>query len=54
MLAGVFISAVLGWVFSKQLNLSEFTVAIAAMAAIVITSVLSWDDVLKTKAVGQH
>ncbi|WGE49419.1 anion permease [Actinobacillus equuli] len=49
MLAGVFISAVLGWVFSKQLNLSEFTVAIAAMAAIVITSVLSWDDVLKNK-----
>lgn len=49
-LAVLFVSAVLGWVFSSVLNLSEFTVAIAAMALIILTSVLSWDDVLKNKA----
>ena len=49
-LSVLFISAVLGWVFSGFLHLSEFTVAIAAMALILLTSVLSWDDVLKNKA----
>ncbi|QPB41982.1 anion permease [Rodentibacter haemolyticus] len=49
-LALLFVSAVLGWVFSGVLNLSEFTVAIAAMALIVLTSVLSWEDVLRNKA----
>ncbi len=49
-LSVLFIGAVLGWVFSGFLHLSEFTVAIAAMALILLTSVLSWDDVLKNKA----
>ncbi|MDG2940440.1 anion permease [Bisgaard Taxon 10/6] len=49
-LSVLFIGAVLGWVFSGFLHLSEFTVAIAAMALILLTSVLSWDDVLKNRA----
>lgn len=48
-LAVLFISAILGWIFSGVLHISEFTVAIAAMALIILTSVLSWDDILKNK-----
>lgn len=48
-LAGIFIAAIIGWVFSKPLGVSASTVAICAMATILVTSVLTWDDMLKNK-----
>ncbi|ABR73563.1 anion permease [Actinobacillus succinogenes] len=48
-LAVLFISAILGWVFSGVLHIAEFTVAISAMALIILTSVLTWEDMLKNR-----
>lgn len=48
-LAGLFVAAIIGWVFSDALGVSASTVAICAMALILATSVLTWDDMLKNK-----
>lgn len=48
-LAGLFVAAIIGWVFSKALGVTESTVAICAMASILVTSVLTWEDMLKNK-----
>lgn len=48
-LAVLFAAAIFGWIFSKFLGVTESTVAICAMASILVTSVLSWDDMLKNK-----
>ncbi|WP_109079343.1 anion permease [Aggregatibacter kilianii] len=45
----LFFGAVFGWVFSDFLGISAATVAITAMALIILTSVLSWEDMLKNK-----
>lgn len=49
MLAGIFILALIGWVFSKQLNVDAATVALCIMASALVIGVVSWDDVLKNK-----
>lgn len=48
-LSGLFVAAILGWIFSDALGISASTVAICAMALILATSVLTWDDMLKNK-----
>lgn len=49
MLAVLFISALGGWIFSKQLGIDASTVALCVMAAALVLNVVSWDDVLKNK-----
>lgn len=49
MLAGIFILALAGWIFSKQLNVDAATVALCIMASTLVIGVVSWDDVLKNK-----
>lgn len=49
MLAVLFLMALGGWVFSKQLHIDASTVALCVMAAALVINVVSWDDVLKNK-----
>lgn len=49
MLAVLFLLALGGWVFSKQLHIDASTVALCVMAAALVINVVSWDDVLKNK-----
>lgn len=48
-LTGVFVLALAGWIFGAALGLNATAVAIAAMAILLITNVINWDDVLKSK-----
>ena len=48
-LIAIFILALLGWIFSRQLGLNECSVAIIAMASALLFNVICWDDVLKSK-----
>ncbi len=48
MLCGVFIMALLGWVFGSWYKIDAGTVALVAMAICLFTGIISWDDVLKT------
>lgn len=45
----IFLAALSGWIFSKQLGIDASTVALCVMATTLIISVVSWDDVLKNK-----
>ncbi|TWP28663.1 anion permease [Apibacter muscae] len=45
----VFILALLGWVFGSMLGIDSSAVAIAAMSILLITNVINWDEVLKSK-----
>lgn len=49
MLAVLFIMALGGWIFSKQLGMDASTVALCVMATALIINVVTWDDVLKNK-----
>ncbi|MDR0805556.1 MAG: anion permease [Enterobacteriaceae bacterium] len=49
MLAGVFVLALLGWIFAKSLGIDESSVAIGVMALSLILGIVTWDDVLKNK-----
>ncbi len=49
MLAVLFLLALGGWVFSRQLHIDASTVALCVMAAALVINVVSWDDVLKNK-----
>ena len=45
----IFVLALLGWIFGREYKVNEGAVAIAAMAVCLFTSVITWDDVLKSK-----
>lgn len=49
MLLGVFILALLGWIFSKPLGIAPATVALLAMAIMLLLGIVTWDDVVKNK-----
>lgn len=49
LLLAVFALALLGWIFTKQLNVTAAVVAITAMAALLLIGVVSWEEVLKSK-----
>ncbi|MGY0152413.1 anion permease [Edwardsiella tarda] len=49
MLLGVFILALLGWIFSKSLGVDQSTVALVVMAAMLLLGIVTWDDVVKNK-----
>ena len=49
LLLGIFVLALSGWIFSKQLGVDESTVAIVVMGAMLLLGVVSWDDVVKNK-----
>ena len=48
-LLGLFVVAVLAWIFSDQLHVSSSTIAISVMALLVILAVINWEDLLKNK-----
>ncbi|WP_128330879.1 anion permease [Apibacter sp. HY039] len=48
-LCGVFVVALLGWIFGKMIGVDSAAIALAAMAILLITNVISWDDILKSK-----
>lgn len=45
----VFISALLGWIFSRYLGLNESSIAVIAMVGALVFSIISWNDVLQNK-----
>ncbi len=47
MLLGVFVLALLGWIFSKSLGVDESTVAIVVMATMLLLGIVTWEDVVK-------
>lgn len=49
MLLGVFVLALLGWIFSKSLGVDESTVAIVVMATMLLLGIVTWEDVVKNK-----
>lgn len=49
MLSGLFILALLGWIFGPSLKINEATVAVTAMSACLVLGIITWDDVLKSK-----
>ena len=49
MLLGIFVLALLGWIFSKTLGVDESTVAIVVMGTMLLFGVVTWDDVVKNK-----
>ncbi|MTH48304.1 anion permease [Intestinirhabdus alba] len=49
MLLGIFVLALLGWIFSSSLGINESTVAIVVMGAMLLLGVVTWDDVVKNK-----
>ncbi len=49
MLLGVFVLALLGWIFSKTLGVDESTVAIVVMATMLLLGIVTWEDVVKNK-----
>lgn len=52
MLSGLFILALLGWIFGPSLKINEATVAVTAMSACLVLGIITWDDVLKSKGPG--
>ncbi len=52
MLLGVFVLALLGWIFSKSLGVDESTVAIVVMATMLLLGIVTWKTWLKIKAAG--
>jgi len=46
----IFFIAILSWMFGAALNLKSSTVAIAIMPLLVMTSVVTWDDLLAKKS----
>lgn len=48
-LLGIFVLALLGWIFSKSLGVDESTVAVIIMATILLLGVVTWEDVVKNK-----
>lgn len=48
-LLAVFAFALLGWIFSSQIGMDSYIVAIAAMALTLVLGVVSWSDVLQNK-----
>lgn len=49
MLLGVFVLALLGWIFSKSLGVDESTVAIVVMATMLLLGIVTREDVVKNK-----
>lgn len=45
----VFVSALLGWIFSRSLGLNASSVAIIAMSGALLFNVICWNDVLQNK-----
>lgn len=45
----VFITALMGWIFSHHLGLNESSVAIIAMGGALLFNIISWGDVLQNK-----
>lgn len=45
----VFISALLGWIFSRHMGLNESAVAVIAMVSALIFNIISWNEVLQNK-----
>lgn len=45
----VFVSALLGWIFSRHLGLNESAVAVIAMVSALIFNIISWNEVLQNK-----
>ena len=45
----IFIAALLGWIFSRHLGLTESAVAIIAMGAALLFNIIGWSDVQKNK-----
>jgi DASS family divalent anion:Na+ symporter len=48
----VFITALMGWIFSHHLGLNESSVAIIAMGGALLFNIISWGDVLQNKGAG--
>jgi L-tartrate/succinate antiporter len=48
-MAGLVIVALLGWIFGKAIGLHSTTVAIAVVSVMVLTKVITWDDVISNK-----
>lgn len=49
MMGGFVIVALLGWIFGKSIGLHSTTVAIAVVSIMVLTNVISWEDVISNK-----
>ncbi|MEO3990119.1 anion permease [Pseudocitrobacter cyperus] len=49
MLTGLFVLALVGWIFSKSLGVDEATVAICVMSLMLVLQIVTWDDVIKNK-----
>lgn len=49
LLAFIFVLALLGWIFAKQLKIDEAKVALTIMSMALIINIVAWDDVLKSK-----
>lgn len=45
----IFITALLGWIFSRYLGLNESSVAIIAMVGTLLFNIICWNDVLQNK-----
>lgn len=45
----VFISALLGWIFSRYLGLNESSVAVVAMVGALVFNIICWNDVLQNR-----
>lgn len=48
-LLGLFIAAVLGWIFSDAIGVSASTIALCAMVLTVLLYIIKWEDILNNK-----
>lgn len=48
-LAGLFVLALLAWVFAGQIGVDTTTVALIVMVLCVVLKIVTWDDILKNK-----
>ena len=50
LMLGLAVLALVMWIFGKQLGVNSTTAAIAVMCLLVLTNVITWDDVITNKA----